>query len=238
MIRSALLASSPGLAHAHSTRRDGSISPPEASGALEARAALVRAACGVPRDVVTCVQVHGARVAMADRGGQSFPATDGLVTAVRGVPLLVKGADCPLVVLHDPDARVLGVVHSGWRGTLARIVALAVASMRDLGAAPDDVRAAVFPGIGPCCFEVGEDVVSAFAAGFGKRSAVWFAPGDGASKRLFDLRAVLVETLVEAGVRRVRLDVVPGCTACGCEFFSHRATRGAPERHGVCAMLV
>src|SRR5207244_1514500 len=103
-----------------------------------------------PGALVVPEQVHGGRVAFVERGGQTIPGTDGLVTATPGVALLVQGADCPLVALCDADARVAAVVHSGWRGSVARIAAEAVSAMHEAGAAANRIVAAVFPGIGPC----------------------------------------------------------------------------------------
>ena len=241
MIRSSLLATRRGLGHAHSTRDDGPVGNLGLPGAPAARAALVAAAGGEPLSLCVPEQVHGVRVAVAGRPGETFPATDALVTATRGVPLLVQGADCPLVALHDEAALVSAVAHCGWRGTAARIGSATVAAMRDLGAAPDRIAAAVFPGIGPCCFEVGLDVVGAFASAFGMRSAAWFAPAANRSKRMLDVRAAIVADLADAGIARERVDVVPGCTSCarhgGAAFYSHRASRGAPERHGLAAVL-
>jgi YfiH family protein len=237
VIESRLLAAVRGFGHAHSTRADGAVGPLRLEGAGAARAALVRAAGGDPEALVLPEQVHGARVAAADRRGVIHPEADALVTGAAGVPLLVQGADCPLVALVDADARVAAAVHSGWRGTVQRIGAAAVAAMRERGARPARIDAAVFPGIGPCCFEVGEDVAARFDAAFGAASRDWFAPGARDGKRLLDLREAIVATLVGEGVPRERVDVVPGCTMCGGAFFSHRASRGGPERHGLCVTL-
>jgi polyphenol oxidase len=238
LIRSASLASSAGLGHAHSDRRDGAVGNLRLPNAPANRAALVRAAGGDPDALCVPAQVHGAAVAIAHCGGLALPATDALATATPRVPLLVQGADCPLLALFDADARVVAVAHSGWRGTVARIGAATLDVMRSLGASPERTSVAVFPGIGPCCFEVGLDVVAAFASTFGAASRAWFAPGVREDKRLLDVRAAIVATLVDAGVRPERIDVVPGCTACGGALFSHRASRGGPERHGLCALLL
>jgi YfiH family protein len=182
-------------------------------------------------------QVHGARVAVAAAPGARFPTTDGLATSARGVPLIVQGADCPLVALADEDAHAVAVVHSGWRGTVARIAACAVTTLRELGAEPSRLVAAVFPGIGPCCFEVGPEVAASFEDAFGGEAGAWFAPRTGSDRSLLDLRASIVATLAAAGVARDRIDVPAGCTACGGTFWSHRASRGGPERHGLCVVL-
>lgn len=233
MIRSPLLARVRGVGHAHSTREDGAVGPWRLPGADANRAALARAAGGDPFAVCVPEQVHGARVVVVERAAARCPDTDALVTAMRGVPLFAQGADCPLIALADEDARVVAVVHSGWRGTVARIADGAVASMRELGAEPSRIAAAVFPGIGPCCFEVGPEVGAAFEGAFGAASRAWFTPRAGTDRSLLDLRASIAATLAAAGVPRERIDVPAGCTACDGRFWSHRASRGGPERHGL-----
>jgi len=237
VIRCAALAASRALGHAHSTRGDGPVGPLRLVGAAANRASLVRAAGGDPDAVCVPEQVHAARVATAEPGA-TISATDALVTAARGVPLFAQGADCPLVLLFDESARVVGVAHSGWRGTVARIASATVDAMRGFGASADRVEAAVFPGIGPCCFEVGLDVVAAFDGAFGAASRGWFAVGRAEGKRMLDLASAITSTLTDVGVPRGRVHVVAGCTACGADFYSHRASRGAPERHGLAAVLV
>lgn len=238
MIGSALIRSARGAGHAHSTRADGPVGPLRLAGAAEGRAALVRAAGGDPGALAVPEQVHGARVAVAERAASVHAATDALVTATPGVPLFVQGADCPLVALWDESARVGGVVHSGWRGTVARVAGASVAAMCELGASPARLVAAVFPGIGPCCFEVGPEVRAEFEGTFGAASRRWFAPGLRDDRQMCDVRAAVVETLLGCGLVRSRIDVVAGCTACGGVLYSHRASRGAPERHGLCLVVL
>jgi YfiH family protein len=232
-----LLARVRGIGHAHSTRADGAVGSLRLPGAAANRAALVRAAGGDPDALCVPEQVHGARVAVAEARGARFAETDGLVTAARGVPLFVQGADCPLIALAGEDARVVAVVHSGWRGTVARIADAGVAAMRELGAEPSRLVAAVFPGIGPCCFEIGPEVGAAFEGAFGGASRAWFTLRAGTDRSLLDLRAAIVETLAASGVPRDRIDLPAGCTACGGTLWSHRASRGGPERHGLCVVV-
>ncbi len=236
MIRSALLDAVPGLGHAMSERGDGAIGPPRLEGAAAARAALVRAAGGQPSSLVVPAQVHGAVVRVV---GDAHPGgageCDALATTARGVPLLVQGADCPLLVIADTRGAAVAVVHSGWRGTVARISAHAVSTLDGLGATRADLAASVFPGIGPCCYEIGGEVRDAVREALGPASDAWLEPCGDAKWRL-DLRAVIVGSLLDAGLQRDRIDVVPGCTACDGRFFSHRRSGGAPERHGVVAL--
>ena len=238
MIRSDLLAALPGIRHVHTERSDGPAGGRGLPGTAAVRAAIAGdLGCGASAFVVPS-QVHGNRVvAVTGRdAGVAVPAADGLVTTSVGVALLVLGADCPLVAVADAAAGVVGVAHSGWRGTAARIAAECVAAAESLGARRDRLRAAVFPGIGPCCFEVGPDVVAAFRETFGRDADAWIRAGRGDRAHL-DLRAAIAATLAACGVEESSVDVLPGCTACGGVYFSHRASGGAPGRHGLAITL-
>jgi YfiH family protein len=236
LLRSALLDSVPGLVHGLSTREDGSIGPITDSAARARRAFLVGALTGRPRPPVAPRQVHGDRVAVvrtdADRPGDA----DGVATARADVPLMVQGADCPLLALVDPGAPALALVHSGWRGTVAHVAARGVKALETIGARAERLHAAVFPGIGPCCFEVGPEVVEAVRFAFGDRADAWHVPSGRPGHALLDLHAAIRASLTDVGVARV--DAVSGCTACGGTLWSHRASGGAPERHGLFAALV
>jgi YfiH family protein len=193
-----------------------------------------------PAALVVPHQVHGASVAVvgaADRG-RTIAATDGLATAAPGVPLLVQGADCPLVLVADDAAGAVAVVHSGWRGTVRRISAEGVRAVVSLGARPERAVAAIFPGIGPCCFEVGPDVVAEFEAAFGRMSSAWLRPGAG-DRSYLDLAAAIRRTLADAGLSDGNVETVPGCTVCGrgASLWSHRGSKGGPERHGLLAVV-
>ncbi len=240
MIRSGRLAALPGIRHGLTTRDDGSVGPhsdPDAR-ARRARSAVLLG-CAAAR-LVAPHQVHGARVAVVDgrhAGCAPLPETDGLATTERGLVLLVQGADCPLLLLADADAPALAVVHSGWRGTVAGIAGVAVEALVTLGARRERLVAALFPGIAPCCFEVSDDVRDAFRESHGHAADAWFAAGARPGKWQLDLHAAIAATLAAAGVSAERQDRVPGCTACSGTLWSHRASRGGPERHGLFAAL-
>src|SRR5205807_4968852 len=100
-------------------------------------------------------------------GVAQHPVGDGLVTNTPGVLLAVQTADCLPVVLVDTKRRALGVFHAGWRGTIKRIVEKGVGEMRRwFESQPEDIRAAIGPGIHKCCYEVGEEVRSKFESQF------------------------------------------------------------------------
>jgi polyphenol oxidase len=190
-------------------------------------AAAMGAALG---DFVFTRQVHGAgmRVVTADDRGtgafavdQQVPEADALVTADPSVVLAILAADCVPVVLYDPVAHVLGCVHSGWRGTVARVSAAALAAMRTLGARQENVIAGLGPAISP--YQVGADVADAVQRGLGAAAAEVIRP-DGTGKWLLDLWGANRIVLREAGVAGGNVHVTPYVTGDG-RFFSDRAVR-------------
>ena len=166
-------------------------------------------------------QVHGPVVRRAD--GQGEPG-DGVWSDIPGEPLLVFAADCLPVALAraNGDRPAIAAVHVGWRSLLGGIVTNAAAA---LGGGP--FAAVIGPGIGPCCYEVGEDVAAPFRTRFGS--------GIVADGRL-DLWGATEQTLREAGANAVtRTDL---CTACNPElFFSHRRDAGRTGRQGLLAYV-
>jgi YfiH family protein len=137
---------------------------------------------------------------------------DGHVTSVPGLALLVLAADCYPVALSDGTS--VAMVHCGWRGLAGGIVGRAVEALGE------GVSAAVGPGIGACCYEVGEEVLAAFAD----------VPG-AAEGRMLDLRAIVTRKLADAGVTDVQH--VEHCTSCRADlYFSHRRDDGLTGRQG------
>jgi polyphenol oxidase len=180
-------------------------------------------------------QVHGAgvRVVTADDRGvgalavdQSVPEADALVTADPSVVLAILAADCVPIVLYDPVAHVLGCVHSGWRGTVARVSQAAVAAMRRLGARPENVIASVGPAISPERYQVGADVADAVERSLGASAAEVIRP-DGTGKWLLDLWAANRVVLLEAGLADEHINVaaIPTGSAGNNLFFSDREVR-------------
>jgi len=188
-------------------------------------------------DFVFAGQVHGAGVRVvgeADRGSGAFaldnaiPATDALVTSAPGVVLAILTADCVPIVLHDPVAGVLACVHAGWRGTVARVCAAAVAAMRDLGSRPADIIAGIGPAIAPARYQVGPDVYQAVTQAFG--SSPFICPDSVPDHWRLDLWAANRFALTEAGVPAAQIhttDIPTGpTTPTGLShFFSDRAAR-------------
>src|SRR5690606_15412799 len=129
-------------------------------------------------------------------------------------------ADCIPMVFADPVARVCGAAHAGWRGTVAGVARNVVARMVALGARAEDIRVALGPSIGACCFEVGDEVVERFEAALPGLPGLVVA---GPRKRHVDLRVATRALLEAAGVAPQHIDDRPPCTRCNPErFFSYR----------------
>ncbi|MHC4936887.1 MAG: polyphenol oxidase family protein [Planctomycetota bacterium] len=237
----------PGLIALYGTRRGGVSARPFDSGNLgfstgDDPAAVVEnrrrlaASAGISLDaLVVAGQCHGAEVAVLgveDRGeGARAPSErlrgfDALLLRDPGVYALSLSADCPLVVLADPESRIAGVAHAGWRGTAAGIVGALVEAFRARGSRPEALWAAQSPGICGGCYEVGEEVLEAVAGRPGAREAC--------SGRFLDLRGIHRAELLAHGLRAGR--VLPSVD-CSFEdprrFFSHRRDRGITGRNGV-----
>jgi YfiH family protein len=204
---------------------------------LENRRRLAAGFGARPADFVFAGQVHGAGVRVvgeADRGrGASslddvIPATDALVTSSPGVVLAILTADCVPIVLHDPVAGVLACVHAGWRGTVARVSAAAVAAMQTLGSRPADVIAGIGPAIPAARYQVGPDVHRAVTQAFGP--APFIQPDAVPDRWRLDLWSANRFVLTEAGLPAAHIHTadIPtgptGPTEPG-HFFSDRSAR-------------
>lgn len=173
-----------------------------------------------PSELVATRHVHGTAVYRVGEPLAEGAEFDGLVCDRPGPVLGAFAADCIPILFGDPAARVVGAAHSGWRGTLAGVQRNVVARMVELGARAADIRVALGPSIGPCCFEVGPEVVDAF------EEALPQLPGlvvDGPRKQHIDLPLATRVMLERAGVRPEHIDAAPPCTRCHPErFFSYR----------------
>jgi len=198
--------------------------------------------------IVTLRQVHS-DVLHVIRGGPlpGEPNGDALVTQAQGLLLGIQTADCIPLLLVDPRHRAVAAVHAGWRGTVARIAEKTVGRMAmEFGTRPKDVLAALGPGIGRCCYEVGPDVVKEFAAQFSD-AGEWFdgpfamlASGEDPNPLAWltmmppghqpppvrchlDLHAANSAILTNAGLRRKNIFAADFCTSCRTDlFFSYR----------------
>jgi YfiH family protein len=182
-----------------------------------------RAACAArvgATTLVTVKQRHTADVVAVDQpwSWEAAPIADALVTGTRGVALGILTADCAPILLADAERGVIGAAHAGWRGALDGVIANTVAAMRDLGAAPARMVAAVGPCIGPMSYEVGPEFVAQFTA-VKPDFARYF--DHSRARPHFDLPRFVADRLRDAGVGTV---VVEGSDTLADEglFFSFR----------------
>lgn len=180
-----------------------------------------------PQKSVHTKQTHTDIVRIADAslwGAGLYKAEldpcDALITNTPGTALVIFTADCTPVLLYDPVTGAVGAAHAGWRGTAANIVGKTVSAMAEhFGCLPQNIRAAIGPNIGFCCFETDRDVPDAIFALLGAESAPYITQkGD---KFHVDLKGVNACLLRKAGVLSV--DISDHCTACNPDlYWSHR----------------
>lgn len=159
-----------------------------------------------------------------------LPECDALITDEPGTALVIFTADCTPILLHDPITGAVGAAHAGWRGTAADIAGKTVAAMVEaFGSRPEDLRAAIGPNIGPCCFETDGDVPQAMLNTLGREAEHYIRQKD--SKYFVDLKQINARLLARAGVKR--MDISDACTACQHHrFWSHRITGGLRGSQG------
>ena len=181
-------------------------------------------------DLVLTRQTHSDIVRVvtkADHFGldhHAYPECDALITNDLGTALVVFTADCTPILLHDPVTGAVGAVHAGWRGTAAALAAKTVAAMAEhFGTDPKNIRAAIGPNIGFCCFETDGDVPAAMVATFGREAEEYIRPAG--NKFYVNLKAINALALRRAGVENIEIST--DCTMCSPHrYWSHRVTRG------------
>ena len=180
------------------------------------------------KNLVLTHQIHSniiRVVTKADAQGidhHQYPECDGLVTNDPGTVLTVFTADCTPILLHDPVTGAVGAVHAGWRGTAADIAGNAVRAMVDhFGCRPENIRAAIGPNIGKCCFQTDLEVPGAMLDALGEAAKSHIR--EAGEKYYVDLKAINAQFLKNAGVTNI--DISTDCTKCQCDrFWSHRVT--------------
>lgn len=228
-------------------KADGNVglgSPRDRDDAWAMRQAWCASAGIDPTRLVTLGQVHGSgviRVGRADAGRGATPDSeqigfgDALITDEPGVALMTLHADCLPILLWDPIRSAIGAVHAGWRGTVAGIAAATVRDMQSaFGCRPADMHAFLGPANGPCCYEVGQDVVDAWHDAGGERLAIDVRGG----KTYFDVPGANLSQLMLAGLEASHIYLPDICTQCSSDdWFSHRAQGAFTGRFGAIIML-
>lgn len=205
------------------------------------------AAVGInTNSVVTAQQVHGTTIRVvtdADRGAgmseysQALSATDALITAQPGIPLMLFFADCVPVLFFDPVRRVIAISHSGWKGTVSRIAAHTLSKLqREFNVNPKDCLIGIGPSIGQCCYEVDETVISRLRQEFTNNWSEFILPKE--DRWQLDLWKLNRYQLLDVGACEENIVTSRICTACNTElYYSHRAEQGTTGRLGAVIQL-
>ncbi len=157
--------------------------------------------------------------------------TDGLITNCKNIPLIVFSADCTPILIFDPVKKAVGAIHAGWRGSVKNIAGGAIDLMHSaFGSNPKDILCAIGPSIGPCCFEIGDDIVDMFPNEYVKNKSD--------KKYLVDLWKLNSKNLENSGIQPENIFVSGVCTVCNCDtYYSYRVQKERTGRQGAVIML-
>jgi polyphenol oxidase len=250
-LQSSLLLSVPFVRHGVTRRvrglglADGNVgygAPRDQVDAWEMRQMWSRAIGFNAGTIVGLRQVHGANVREVggvDAGSGAAPGSepvgraDALITRDKGVTLMTLHADCLPILLVDPETPAVAAVHAGWRGTVDDVAGATVFAMRRaFGTDPSKLLAYFGPSIGPCCYEVGGEVVDLWRGQAGSFAARALSIKDGSTT--LDLRQANKMLLQRTGVDVTKLDIAESCTKCNGEtWFSHRGQGSNTGRFAV-----
>lgn len=195
----------------------------------------------MPFELWTCAnQIHGStiyHVQSSDKGrGRSsldsaIQGVDGLFTQESNIFLASFYADCVPIFFIDPKKRVIGIVHAGWKGTVAQIGSKLIQHWNKVfNSSPSDIKVAIGPAIGGCCYEVDNAVMDQFKPFFHllSKGATTIKSN---SKYQIDLKQINYDFLKQAGIRSEHIEVSQWCTSCRTDlFYSHRKENGVTGR--------
>jgi polyphenol oxidase len=233
MLCSSLLAAVPGLRHAFFTRAGGVSdgiygglngglgSRDDPANVFENRRRMAERMGVLPAHFLSVHQVHSPDTVVATGlwEGPSRPKADAIVTRAEGLAISVTAADCGPVLLVDPNARVIGAAHAGWKGALTGILESTVEAMEKLGAERNNVVAAIGPLIRQQSYEVGDEFVERFIEAAAD-NAMFFLPAAREGHSMFDLAGFIRMRLENAGV--LMIDDLGVDTYSDERFYSYR----------------
>ncbi len=197
---------------------------------------LLAGALGIKSEqLITIRQSHTKQVQIVtEETAAATPESDpydAQVTNVPGKCLTVIVADCVPILLYDPTRHVIAAVHAGWRGTVRKIVSETMKVMSEtFGCNPRHILAGIGPSIGPCCYEIGQEVIDEVVGRLGSRES-FLIEGEKLGKARFDLWEANRRQLVEAGVLPDHIEISRICTSCNTDkFYSYRKEKDGTGR--------
>ncbi|MFO8020863.1 MAG: peptidoglycan editing factor PgeF [Perlabentimonas sp.] len=193
-----------------------------------------------PDDFVYPIQVHGTNIEIInkeDKGrgafalSDAFADTDGFITNAPKICLITMAADCVPIIFFDPIKKAIGVAHAGWKGTALKIPSALVEKMRnEYGTNPTDLIVGIGPSGGPCCYEVGQDVIEEVAKNFNVKKVIKNID----DKTIFDMWEANTISLIESGVKPENIEISEVCTITQTDkFFSARRGDGGRFAAGI-----
>ncbi len=224
------------LTHCITTKRFGSIdnfnlATYTGSGTpIENRKILCNALNLNPTKLTIINQVHRADIFIVDDDKNhigngiklTLPAVqaDAIITTLKDVPIMVFSADCPLVILFDPNVKLLALIHSSWRAILGGIIESTIKILQErFSVVPFDIIIGIGPGAGRCCYEVDQKFIDTIST---DRVMSRHIVRANSNKTTFDLHGTIREKLLQLGIPPENIESMDICTICDARFFSYR----------------
>lgn len=219
-----------GIIHGFSGKKLGNMSLTAGLGGKRNRAKFLRFLNLQSRDLVQMEQIHQGQVRQVGKGekGKVMAGIDGMVTDQKRVILGIKTADCLPILFYEPESKIIGVAHAGWKGILCQVVENVVKAMVKLGARPEKILAGIGPHIGGCCYTVLPERATTFTRKFGELEGMVYRER---GKLHLDLAIPTLFQLENLGLKKDNLEILLTCTSCqNKEFFSSRKEKETTQR--------
>lgn len=203
------------LVHGFSTLHAGDASKPEQAAKIIQEQGLN------PEELQLMRQIHGEGICEINEINPNRPEADALVTNKKNIILGIRTADCVPILVFDPINSAIAAIHSGWKSAAKGLPPKVIGKLKELyGTDPENCRVVIGPAIGPCCYEVGSEVIEKF-------------PLDCiVGNKFLNLPLAVTMQLSEAGIPEDQIFLVNRCTCCSKDsFFSHRRDNGDSRRH-------
>ncbi|MBU0486395.1 MAG: polyphenol oxidase family protein [Patescibacteria group bacterium] len=178
-------------------------------------------------DAIMADQIHGDTILEVNQRPETLPQCDAFITNLKGLPLMVRVADCQGVLIYDPITRSAASVHSGWRGSALNIIGKTIEKMTEVyGSSPADLLVAISPSLGPCCAKFSEP----------KNELPEFCHPFIRPNNHVDFWALSTKQCLDAGIPENQLELAAECSKCRPGYPSHR--NGDSKRMGVFVTLL
>jgi YfiH family protein len=211
-----------GLIHGFSSRKFGNMKVKKTSKENKNLDKFLKIFNIKKESLVLMEQVHGNKIKVVNKDdkGKIILGIDGMITDKKGIVLGVKTADCLPILFYDPEGKIIGVAHGGWKGVLKKIFQKVIDLMIKMGSAPSNILVGIGPHIGGCCYLVDEQRVEQFVKEFGSLPSMVYTDKKGLH---LDLAVPTLNQLVQSGVPKENIFDSLACTSCqNQEFFSYR----------------